>query len=268
MKISFIGAGNVAWHLAQAFEAAGHLICEIYSRDPQHARQLTSLLYDTAIQPDLNFSESGADLILIAASDDALESIMERVVLPARVMLVNTSGSRSLTDLQRLVEVHSDVPVRTGVLYPLQTFTKEVPLDYSQIPFCIEATDDETEESLIKLAQTVSGNVQLGDSEERRTLHMAAVFACNFTNHLLSIAHDLLESERLSFDLLKPLIRETIHKALQSNDPATMQTGPARRSDWATTGRHLAQLQDLNPEWAAIYRLMMEDIRQRHFEEE
>ncbi len=268
MKISFIGAGNVAWHLAQAFEAAGHLICEVYSRDPQHARQLTTLLYDTAIQPDLNFSESVADLILIAASDDALESIIERVVLPANVMLANTSGSSSLADLQRLVEVHSDVPVRTGILYPLQTFTKEVPLDYSQIPFCIEATDDETEEFLIKLAQTISGNVQLGDSEERRTLHMAAVFACNFTNHLLSIAHDLLESEKLSFDLLKPLISETIHKALQSNDPATMQTGPARRADWAMTGRHLEQLQELNPEWAAIYRLMTEDIRQRHFEEE
>ena len=268
MKISFIGAGNVAWHLAQAFETAGHLICEVYSRDPQHARQLTGLLYDTAIQPDLNFSESVADLILIAASDDALESIIERVVLPAHVMLANTSGSCSLADLQHLVEVHSDVPVRTGVLYPLQTFTKEVPLDYSEIPFCIEATDDETEAALIKLAQTVSSNVQLGDSEGRRTLHMAAVFACNFTNHLLSIAHDLLEHEKLSFDLLKPLIRETMQKALQTHDPATMQTGPARRSDWATTGYHLEQLQELNPEWAAIYRLMTEDIRQRHFEEE
>ena len=268
MKISFIGAGNVAWHLAQAFEAAGHLICEVYSRDPQHARQLTSLLYDTAIQPDLNFSESVAELIFIAASDDALEGIMERVVLPANVMLANASGSRSLADLQHLVEIHSDVPVRTGVLYPLQTFTKDVPLDYSEIPFCIEATDDETETALIRLAQTVSSNVQLGDSEERRNLHIAAVFACNFTNHLLSIAHDLLQHEKLSFDLLKPLIRETTHKALQSHDPATMQTGPARRSDWATTSRHLEYLQELNPEWAAIYRLMTEDIRERHFEEE
>ena len=267
MKISFIGAGNVAWHLSQAFEAAGHLICGVYSRDPQHARQLTALLYDTAIQPDLNFSESVADLILIAASDDALESIMERVVLPEGVILANTSGSCSLADLQRLVDVHSDVAVRPAVLYPLQTFTKEVALDYAEIPFCIEATDEDTEAELVKLAQTISQNVQLGDSEERRNLHIAAVFACNFANHLFSVAHDLLAHEQLSFDLLKPLIRETTHKVLQTNDPATVQTGPARRADWATTARHLEYLQELNPEWASIYRLMTEDIRERHFEE-
>ncbi len=266
MKISFIGAGNVAWHLAQAFENAGHLILEVYSRDPQHARQLTSVLYDTAIQPDLNFSDSAADLILIAASDDALESIMQRVVLPDGVVVANTSGSRSLADLQHLVDIHSDVPVRTGVLYPLQTFTKNVELDYTQIPFCIEATDEETEELLVGLAQTVSENVQLGDSEERRTLHVAAVFACNFTNHLLSVAHDLLAREKLSFDLIKPLIRETAHKALQTDDPATVQTGPARRADWAMTARHLEYLQEVNPEWAAIYRLLTEDIRERHSE--
>ncbi|WP_373512263.1 Rossmann-like and DUF2520 domain-containing protein [Persicitalea sp.] len=267
MKISFIGAGNVAWHLSQAFETAGHIICEVYSRDPQHARQLTSVLYDAAIQPDLNFSESVADLIIIAASDDALESIMERVVLPEGVILANASGSRSLADLQHLVEVHSDVRVQTGVLYPLQTFTKEVSLDYTEIPFCIEATDEVTEEALVELAQTVSQNVQIGDSEERRTLHIAAVFACNFTNHLFSIAHDLLAHEQLSFDLLKPLIRETTHKALQTTDPATVQTGPARRADWAMTARHLEYLQEINPEWTAIYRIMTEDIRERHFGE-
>lgn len=266
MKISFIGAGNVAWHLAQAFENAGHLIGEVYSRDPQHARQLTGMLYDATIQPDLNFSDSNADLILIAASDDALESIMQRVVLPDGVVLANTSGSRSLANLQRLVDIHSDVPVRTGVLYPLQTFTKNVELDYAQIPFCIEATDEETEELLIKLAQTVSENVLLGDSEERRTLHVAAVFACNFANHLMSIAHDLLAREKLSFDLIKPLIRETTRKALQTDDPAMVQTGPARRADWTMTARHIEYLQEIYPEWAAIYRLMTEDIRERHFE--
>ncbi len=267
MKISFIGAGNVAWHLSQAFEAAGHIICEIYSRDTQHARQLTALLYDAVIQPDLNFSESVADVILIAASDDALESIMERVVLPEGVILANTSGSCSLAELQRLVDVHSDVAVRPSVLYPLQTFTKEVALDYAEIPFCVEATDEDTEAELVKLAQTISETVQLGDSEERRNLHIAAVFACNFTNHLFSIAHDLLAHEQLDFELLKPLIRETTHKALHTNDPATVQTGPARRADWAMTARHLEYLQKINHEWASIYRLMTEDIRQRHFEE-
>ncbi|TDB63753.1 Rossmann-like and DUF2520 domain-containing protein [Arundinibacter roseus] len=266
MKISFIGAGNVAWHLAQAFETAGHIICEIYSRDTQKARQLVSELYDARIQPDLNFAESEADMLIVAASDDALESIMQRVVLPKDAMLINTSGSRSLAELQHLVEIYSDVPVRTGVLYPLMTFTREVPLDYSQIPFFVEAIDDETEDILLKLARSVSLQVQRGDSEERRNLHVAAVFACNFTNHLLSIAHDLLEHETLSFQLLKPLIEQTMQKALLTDDPATVQTGPARRFDWDITSHHLDYLQELKPEWASIYRLLTEDIRERHFE--
>lgn len=268
MKISFVGAGNVAWHLAQAFENAGHIICEVYSRDPQHARQLTGLLYDTTIQPDLNFSESDAEVLLIAATDDALEGIMQRIVLPAGVILVTTSGSHSLADLQHLVEVYSDVPVRTGVLYPLQTFTKGVSLDYTQIPFCIEATEEDSEKALLKLAESVSPHVQLADTAERRTLHIAAVFACNFTNQLFSIAYDMLKGEQLPFELLKPLIQETTQKALQAADPATVQTGPARRSDWATTSRHLDYLQERNPEWAALYRLLTESIRERHFEEE
>ena len=267
MKISFVGAGNVAWHLAQAFESAGHIISEVYSRDPQHARQLVGLLYDTAIQPDLNFSESEAEVLLIAASDDALEGIMQRIVLPPGVILATVSGSHALADLQHLVEVYSDVPVRTGVLYPLQTFTKGASMDYTQIPFCIEATEEETEEALFKLAESVSPHVQLADTEERRALHIAAVFACNFTNQLFSIAHDLLKEEQLSFELLKPLIRETTHKALQSADPATVQTGPARRSDWATTNRHLNYLQEHHSDWAAMYRLLTESIRERHFEE-
>jgi predicted short-subunit dehydrogenase-like oxidoreductase (DUF2520 family) len=267
MKISFVGAGNVAWHLAQAFESAGHIICEVYSRDPQHARQVTCQLYDTAIQPDLNFSESDAEVLLIAASDDALEGIMQRIVLPAGAILATTSGSHALADLQHLVAVYSDVPVRTGVLYPLQTFTKGVSLDYSQIPFCVEATEQDTEDMLLALAESVSQNVQLADTEERRTLHIAAVFACNFTNQLYSIAHDLLKQEQLPFSLLKSLILETTQKALHCEDPATVQTGPARRSDWATTGRHLDYLQEHNPDWASLYRLLTESIRERHFEE-
>jgi predicted short-subunit dehydrogenase-like oxidoreductase (DUF2520 family) len=266
MKISIIGAGNVAWHLAQAFENAGHIICEIYSRDTKHAQQLTSLLYGTAVQPNLNFSESEADLLLISASDDALEDIMEQIVLPQGVILANTSGSRSLLDLQKFVTIYSDVPVRTGVLYPLQTFTKSVPLDYTDIPFCIEATDEVTETTLVKLAKTISKKVQIGDSDERRNLHVAAVFACNFTNHLLSISHDLLQHKKLSFDLLKPLIRETINKALLSDDPGNVQTGPARRADWAITNKHLAYLQEFNPEWASVYRQLTESVRERYFD--
>lgn len=267
MNISFVGAGNVAWHLAQAFEDAGHLITEVYSRDPQNARQLTNELYDTVIQPDLNLADSKAELVVLAVSDDALEEVIQRIVLPENAIVVHTSGTQSLSNLQQWIEANSDVPVHTGVLYPLQTFSKAVDPDYSKIPFCLEADNDQTLDKLIELAKSVSDNVNQVDSYERRVLHIAAVFACNFTNHLLSITHDLLKAEDLDFDLFKPLITETINKALASTNPALGQTGPARRGDWATTAVHLEYLQANNPEWASIYRLLTDSIRQRHFSE-
>lgn len=264
MKISFIGSGNVAWHLAQAFEDAGHWICEIYSRDTQKARQLASYLYDTNIQPDLNFSESEADVIVMAVTDDAIESIIERVVLPEGVILVHTSGAKSLADFQNLIEIYSDVYVHTGVFYPLQTFTKGIEMDYTELPFCIESKNELIENKLLQLAQSVSNNVSRMDSDERFILHVAAVFASNFTNYLLGVSHALLEHEQLNFDLLKPLIRTTIEKALQSDDPALGQTGPARRGDWKTTAHHLEYLQETNSDWTEIYRLMTDKIRNLH----
>lgn len=261
MKISFVGSGNVAWHLAQAFEDAGHWICEVYSRDTQKARQLASFLYDTNIQPDLNFSESEAELIVIAVSDDALESVIERIVLPEGVILVHTSGTRSLAEFQNLVEIYSDVYVHTGVFYPLQTFTKDLEMDYKELPFCIESKNELIENKLIQLAQSISNNVSRMDSDERFILHVAAVFASNFTNYMLTISQNLLEKEQLNFDLLKPLIETTIQKALLSNEPALGQTGPARRGDWKTTNRHLEYLQETNEDWTEIYRLLTDKIR-------
>src|SRR5215217_2015813 len=261
MKISFIGSGNVAWHLAQAFEDAGHWICEVYSRDTQKARQLASNLYDTNIQPDLNFSDSEAEIIVIAVSDDAIETVLERVVLPEGVILVHTSGTKSLAEFQNLVEIYSDVYVHTGVFYPLQTFTKGLEMDYKELPFCIESKNELIENKLIQLAQSVSDNVSRMDSDERFILHVAAVFASNFTNYLLTVSQNMLEREQLNFDLLKPLIQTTIHKALLSNDPSLGQTGPARRGDWKTTNRHLEYLQETNEDWTEIYRLLTDKIR-------
>jgi predicted short-subunit dehydrogenase-like oxidoreductase (DUF2520 family) len=260
MKISFIGSGNVAWHLAQAFEEAGHWICEVYSRDTQKARLLAAQLYDTNIQPDLNFSDSEAEIIVIAVSDDAIDSVLERVVLPEGVILVHTSGTRSLAEFQKLVEIYSDVYVHTGVFYPLQTFTKDVEMDYKELPFCIESKNEIIENKLIQLAKSISENVNRMDSDERFILHVAAVFASNFTNYLLTVSHNLLEREQLSFELLKPLIQTTIYKAML-NDPAVAQTGPARRGDWKTTGRHLEYLQETNEDWTDIYRLLTDKIR-------
>lgn len=255
----------MAWHLAQAFEGAGHIISEVYSRDPQNARLLANQLYDCQIQPDLNLAESEAQLIVLAVPEQALESVLERVVFPPKVMVVNTSGSKSLQQLRQLTEVYSDVPVRVGVFYPLQTFTKGDVIDYSGIPFCIEAADEEMEDTLVKLAQTVSNVVYRVDSEERIVLHIAATIANNFSNHLYSIAHDLLDINNIDFDILKPLLEQTVKKSLAIGDPSKGQTGLAVRGDWETIGQHLKILQEVNPEWANIYRSMTDSIRTKHY---
>jgi predicted short-subunit dehydrogenase-like oxidoreductase (DUF2520 family) len=264
MNISFIGAGNVAWHLAQAFENAGHWICEIYSRTPEKARKLASQLYDSESQNHLNFSESDAELFIIAVTDSALEDVMQQIVFPENTMVVHTSGTRSLAELRNLVTIHSDVYVHTGVLYPLQSFSKNTEMDYRLIPFCIESTHEQIEAKLIKLAQTVSDHVERLDSDERFILHVAAVFANNFVNHLLTISHDLLEREQLSFELLKPIIASTVQKAIDAADPSLGQTGPARRGDDRTSNRHLSYLQSVNSEWTNIYELVTESIKNRH----
>ncbi|CAG5008797.1 hypothetical protein DYBT9275_04359 [Dyadobacter sp. CECT 9275] len=264
MKISFVGSGNVAWHLTQAFEEAGHWICEVYSRDINNARALAGILYDTDVLTSLNFSESEAELIVIAVSDDALPSVMEQIVLPENVIVANTSGTKSLADLQNLLDIYSDVNVHAGIFYPLQTFSRNVPLDYQDLPFCIESRNAEVETTLVNLARTISSNVHKLNSYQRFVLHVGAVFASNFTNHLLSISHDLVTREGLDFDLLKPLIQATIEKALQADDPAPGQTGPARRGDWDITTRHLEYLEEINTSWAEIYDLLTEKIVARH----
>lgn len=200
-------------------------------------------------------------MIVIAVSDDAIDSVLERIVLPEGVILVHTSGTKSLVEFQNLIEIYSDVYVHAGVFYPLQTFTKGIEMDYKELPFCIEAKNELIENKLIQLAQSVSNQVSRMDSDERFILHVAAVFASNFTNYMLTVSHDLLEREQLNFDLLKPIIQSTIEKALFSNDPSLGQTGPARRGDWKTTGRHLEYLQETNEDWTEIYRLLTDKIR-------
>lgn len=264
MKISFVGSGNVAWHLAQALEDAGHWICEVYSRDVLNARKLASELYDTNIQPDLNFSESEAELIIMAVSDDALDQVIQQIIFPENVIVVHTSGTRTLAEFQKLIEVYSDVFVHTGIFYPLQTFTKGFPMNYKELPLCIESKSELIENKLIALGESVSDHVTRMDSDERFILHVAAVFANNFTNYLLGISHNLLSREHLNFDLLKPLIQTTIDKAFFSDNPDSGQTGPAKRGDWVTITRHLEYLQEINPEWMDIYRMITDKIRSQH----
>lgn len=264
MEISFIGAGNLAWHLAPALENAGHHINEVYSRQLQHSRQLVSYLYDARTHSELNFADSPSKLFILAVSDQALGEVCSRLVLPENAILVHTSGGQTLEVLEHWMRIYSDVPVQTGVFYPLQTFSKSQSfLTFDDIPLCIEASDPATEEALVQLGQDISQVVYLITSEERRTLHIGAVLACNFTNHLMALAHDLTTQAGIEFDLLRPLITETFRKGLAAANPADVQTGPARRNDLATIDNHLDFLQQ-QPNLMEIYQVLTESI-QRYY---
>jgi predicted short-subunit dehydrogenase-like oxidoreductase (DUF2520 family) len=252
MNISFIGAGNVAWHLAQALDNAEHIVQQVYSRRLQSAVQLADKLYKAEATQSLDFSESKAIVFFIAVPDQEVATLVSQLKLPPHAILVHTSGTLP-------IEVLAAFKNR-GVFYPLQTFSKTKAVYIPQVPFCIEASNPETEEVLVSLAQNVSRTVYLVNSAERKVLHLAAVFACNFTNHLLAIAYQITLQENLEFALLEPLIRETINKALSGENPATVQTGPAVRNDTGTMQSHLDYLTH-SPEQMEIYKLMSQNIQ-------
>jgi predicted short-subunit dehydrogenase-like oxidoreductase (DUF2520 family) len=174
--------------------------------------------------------------------------------------LAHTSGSKSLEDLQKLILIYHDLPIKCAVFYPLMTFSINKSLDLRNVPFCIEAIDDETEQILVDIAQEMSDTVYLLNSEERKVLHLAAVFACNFTNHLLALSKSIIDNENLEFDLLKPIISETFKKALKAEDPADVQTGPAIRNDKTIINRHLDYLKD-DAQLLEIYEVLTESIQ-------
>lgn len=253
----------MAWHLGFALENHGHGVQEVYSRTYSKSKDMAMRLYDAQASKSLNFALSKAELFVIAVPDDAIGEVLTQLVLPPNALVVHTSGSKPMAVLQRWAETYCDVPVRVGVFYPLQTFSKNTPVDFEEIPICVEASDAFSESQLVSIAQDLSETVYVVDSTERMVLHLGAVFACNFTNYMLTLSHELLEDAQLDMVLLKPLIRETVRKALVAADPASVQTGPARRGDRKTIQQHLEYLKDY-PESKVIYRLLSEGILNRY----
>lgn len=258
-NISFIGSGNVAWHLAPALDNAGFVVKEVYSQNPRHAESLTGRLYQAEVKATLDFSTSPSSVFIIAVNDSAIADIAKEIILPDEAILLHTSGSVPLTDLQ-----YSATP-NLGVFYPLQTFTKNKKIDFRQVPIFIESINSDTELVEVTLAKAISSQVRKIGSEERKALHVAAVFASNFTTHMLSISKSIMERNGLEFEWLKPLISETINKDLQLN-PELAQTGPARRGDLETLEKHLTFLQD-DPELSEIYKIISQHIINRYHEE-
>ena len=249
MRITIIGSGNVATHLAAAFKNSGHNIVQVYSRDLQNASLLAYHVKAEAID-NLEQIDPETDLFVIAVKDDAIESITAELAKYDK-MIVHTSGA---TDLQTLLKYTQN----GGVFYPLQTFSKTRELNFNTVPLCIEGADEKIASTLNELAFTVSQNVYRVDSDNRKTLHLAAVFACNFPNYLYYVSQQLLAEKQLPFDLLRPLILETAEK-VQEHLPASAQTGPAVRNDEKTMAFHREQLKE-NPDLQQIYELLSQGI--------
>lgn len=263
MDIAIIGSGHVAWHLAHAFEEKGYSILSVYSRQFEKAKDLAETLYACTPTNSLDFTDSEAELFILAVSDDAIEEVSRHIHLPEGVILVHTSGAKSIQIFEEIIDNERFLPIDYGVFYPLMTFTKGKKVSFSSIPICIEASDEDTEDVLVKLGSELSNEVHLISSEQRRVLHVSAVFACNFTNHLWALTKAILESEDLPFDIIKPLIQETVKKAMKSPHPADVQTGPAIRHDQQTIQNHLAYLTD-DDDLQHIYSLLTESIQNWH----
>ena len=253
MNIVLLGSGNIATHLGRAFKMAGQTIVQVWSRDISHAAELADTLASEAIS-DLDNVNRSADLYIIAVKDEAIRQIAAELDIEDK-LIVHTSGTTGIDILEGLSS-------HIGVFYPLQTFSKNKAVDFRQVPIAIEAKTDEDVAAIRAIADRLSEKVIELSSTQRKALHIAAVFACNFTNHLFTISKQLLEREELDFDLLRPLIAETADK-IKLNDPENVQTGPAVREDQETINTHLEMLQD-QPELADIYKKLSQSIVNLH----
>lgn len=250
--LSFIGSGNLAWHLAPALDNAGFVVKEVYSPNPNHAEALTERLYQAEVKATLDFSTSESSIFIMAVRDEAIAQVAREIILPDDAVLIHTSGSVPITELQYAAAPH------VGVLYPLQTFAKERKVDFANVPFFVETLTDEATEVVLALAKTLSKQVRKITSEERKALQVAAVFASNFTNHMLTLAQQIMQQNSLDYNWLKPLISETIQKSL-SIGPQQAQTGPAKRGDLEILDNHLQFLND-DERMVEVYRVISQHI--------
>ncbi len=253
-NIAIVGSGNVAWHLGPELENAGHCIVEIYSRNDLNARKFQKMLYQAAINDSLDFSQSSADIVMFCVSDDAIEEVAKEIVLPPQAIVAHTSGSQPIS---RLGFTGTE---NIGAFYPLQTFSNSKKVDFEGVPILIEGENKKTLSALKSMASSISKTVHVISSEDRMVIHLAAVFACNFTNYMLSAAEDILSSKGFRLNLLQPLIAETINKSL-SIGPIAAQTGPAARGDLETLDRHLAFLD--KSKYRDIYKIVSQSILNR-----
>ncbi|MDG1038909.1 MAG: DUF2520 domain-containing protein [Polaribacter sp.] len=227
ISVLLVGKGNVATHLRNTFLSSDNIVfTQINSRD------LTNI--------------PKADITIIAVTDDAIAEVSAKIKNP---LIVHTSGACSINELKNTT--------KKGVFYMLQTFSLEKKVDFNEVPFCLEAENKKDEEQLVELANLISKKIYTINSEQRKALHVAAVFVNNFTNYLYKIGNDICKEHQVPFDILLPLIKETASK-IEVLSPEKSQTGPAIRNDKKTIKNHLDLL---NKEQQKIYKMITKSIQ-------
>ncbi len=247
MQIVIIGSGNVAYHMAKAFVQNNIPLAQIFGRNETELQKISEELnisYSTKTLVD-------SDLYIICVSDNSVEDV-SKLIQKENTLVVHTSGSLPKESLKG--------EYRKASFYPLQTFSKSKELNYSNIPFFIETENEEDKKTLFELASKISKNVMESTHEKRKYIHLTAVFACNFVNHLFSRAKEISDSQEIPFDYFLPLIDETVQKIYEI-EPKAAQTGPAVRNDKRILELHEQLLQDESLE---IYKTMNHSIQKMY----
>jgi predicted short-subunit dehydrogenase-like oxidoreductase (DUF2520 family) len=255
-SIVLIGAGRVAFHLGKALKDSGIYIVQVYNRSEEKAKELSGLLNCNYTTDILSLSRE-ADLYVFAVSDSAIFKVLESRKWQG-MMLVHTSGTLS-------ADIFKPFTDRYGVIYPLQSFTKGRKLDVSKIPFFIEADSESTLKVISNFVNKLSKKVYTLDPARKEALHLAAVFASNFSNHMYFIANEILKKHEIPLSYFEALITETAQKAIDIG-PFDAQTGPALRNDAETVKRH-SEMLEKEPDWQKIYTFVSENIKKHHKKE-
>ncbi|MCF6366511.1 MAG: DUF2520 domain-containing protein [Bacteroidales bacterium] len=252
-QIVIIGAGNVATNIAKVLKEKVGAEIHIHSKTENSAKLLADKL-QASYSSDFNNITPNANLYIISISDNAISEIVQNKTLKEKInnnFVVHTAGSISMDVLKNL-------SANYGIFYPLQTFSKFKQANFKNIPLCLEANSGFNYNRLSKYAFQISEDVRKINSEQRKYIHLAAVFANNFSNRMFAIAEEILKDKQINFDIMLPLINETVAK-IQKNSPSKSQTGPAIRNDKEVTDMHIKLLSE-NKNLQEIYNLISKNI--------
>lgn len=254
-ELVILGTGNVAHHLAKAFYDQGCTIKQVYSKTQANADQLAKAVNANPVS-EIKALNSNADFYLVALKDDAIPEVAEQISL-SNALIAHTSGSWGLDALTNATK-------RAGIFYPLQTFSKDRAIEMREIPIFIEANEQEDLVQLKHLATLLTPAVYEIDSQVRTYLHLSAVIANNFSNHLWYLAKEELKKANLPYEILQPLLQETLAKSMEQG-PYHAQTGPAKRGDESIVKKHLELIE--NPELKELYHKLSKSIANTYLKE-